>query len=152
MAESEQVVSSYFKRHEIQMTKSFQYTLLGVSAAILLGIGLIIDRIGGYGIRTDDVSASVTLFVPAPVLLGVPFTVRWEGDYNQNVGVTLRLISEHEPLVLGNGDLLIGSQTALLPCTLPPSPFRLELIETTSRAILGVSSLETLPPGPDCVR
>ena len=134
------------------MNKTFQYISLGVSTAFLIGIGLVIDRIGGYGIRTDDVSSSVVLSVSQPVLPGVPLTVRWQGNQERDIDVTLRLISGEEVLVLGTGGLLVEAMPVVFPCALPPAPFRLELIDTTNRAILGVMPVSILPPGPDCVR
>jgi hypothetical protein len=132
------------------MKKIFQYVSLSLAGVALIGIGLILDRVGGYGIRTDDVSSSVVLSVPQPVLPGVPFTVRWDGDI-QHIGVTLRFVSEQESLLLGEASLVDQAMSIVLPCGLPPAPYRLELIDVTNRSILGVSSLEVLPAGPDCV-
>lgn len=134
------------------MNKIFQYVSLSVSAVFLIGIGLILDRIGGYGIRTDDVSSSVILSFSQPVLPGVPFALRWQGDDSQNIGVTLRLMSEEEPIVLGESELFAQSMSVVFPCTLPSAPFRLELVDTINGAILGVSPISILPPGPDCVK
>lgn len=134
------------------MNTKVQYILLGISALFLVGIGFILDRVGRFGIRTDDVSSSMTLSFSEPALLGVPYYVQWQGDEQANIGVILRLVSKEETHVLGTGQLLVGGMFVTIPCSLTDPPFRLELKNTVTDALLGVSEVDTLPPGPDCVQ
>ncbi|MEK7500321.1 MAG: hypothetical protein AAB649_07025 [Patescibacteria group bacterium] len=134
------------------MTTKIQYILLSICALILVGIGFILDRVGGFGIRTDDVSSSATLSVSEPALLGVPQYVHWQGSDTANIGVLLRIVSKQETRVLGEGELLAGGMVVTIPCSFSDPPFRLELKNTVTGALLGVSEIDTFPPGPDCVR
>ncbi|MDA1168972.1 MAG: hypothetical protein O3A36_01380 [bacterium] len=134
------------------MNTKVQYFLLGISAIFLVGIGFILDRVGGFGIRSDDVSSSMTLSFSEPALLGVPYYVRWQGDEQVNIGVILRLVSKEESYVFGLGQLLVGGMFITIPCSLTEPPFRLELKNAITGALLGVSEIDTLPPGPDCVQ
>lgn len=133
------------------MNKSIQYVSLGIGAVFLVGIGFILDRVGGYGVRTDDVSSSMTLSFSEPALLGVPHYVQWQGNEQTNIGVELYVVSKEETRVLGTGQLLFGGMFITIPCSFTNPPFRLELKNTITGAILGVSEIDTLPPGPDCV-
>ncbi len=132
--------------------KKFQYISLGISAVLLIGIGLILDRIGGFGIRTDDIYSPITLTFSEPMLVGVPVTVRWDTALQSNIGVSMRLITKNDTVHLGEGEMLDGSMAVELPCMLPPAPLRLELTDTTTSAMLAVSSVTTISAGPDCIR
>lgn len=133
------------------MNNNIHYISLGVSVLLLLGIGLTLDRVGGLAIRTDDVSSSIDLVFSEPALRGVPLVVRWQADGEKNIGIGVRLISSDETFVLGTGELLAGTVAVTIPCELPPAPFRLELFSTVSGALMGVSEIDVLPAGPDCV-
>lgn len=134
------------------MNTTLTYVSLSIGALLLIGIGLIVDRVGGFAIRTDDVSSSISLSFSQPSLRGVPLTIRWQGQQQGNFAVTMQLISPSGTVVLGSGKLFSGSMHITIPCALPESPARLELIDTSTRAILASSPIDILPPGPDCVR
>jgi len=133
------------------MITRIQYIALAVSALFLMAIGLILEDVGGFGIRSNDVSSPITLSFSEPALLGVPFRVRWQGYEQANIGVVLQMVTEEKTFVLGTGQLLAGAMSVVVPCNLPPAPFRLELIGAVNGGILATSSIDTLPPGPDCV-
>ncbi len=133
------------------MTKALQYVSLALGAVLLVGIGFIVDRVGGFEIRTDDVSSSISLSLSQPVVRGVPVTIRWEGQQKENLAVAMRLVAATETVSLGSGKLFTGSMRVTVPCTLPSDIARLELSDANSHALLASSSVRILPAGPDCL-
>jgi hypothetical protein len=134
------------------MNKTLQYISLGMGAILLVGIGFIVDRVGGFEIRTDDVSSSISLVFSQPLLRGVPLTIRWEGQQEENIPVTMRLVSTGTTVSFGSGKLFAGSMRITVPCTLPSDTGRLELLDASNQALLASSSVDILSAGPDCVQ
>ena len=134
------------------MKKILPYVSLGIAGVAVIGIGLIIDRVGGVGIRTDDISSHVSLSISQPLLRGVPLMIRWQGNQEENLMVMMQLVSEHETLPLESGKLSAGFLRITIPCALSSLSARLELVESSSSAILAFSPVTLFPPGPDCVR
>lgn len=134
------------------MNKLLQFALWAFGAIALVGVGFIVDRVGGFEIRTDDVSSPISLVVSQPIVRGVPLVVRWEGQQRENIAVSMRVVTSGGTIVLGGGKLLTGSMRITIPCTLPSDIARLELTDDTSHALLASSSLQLLPAGPDCIQ
>lgn len=128
------------------------YIFVLFAVLILISIGLLIDRVGGIGIRTDDVASPVSLSFSQPLLPGVPLTIRWQGDMQDNLAVTMQLVAQDQTYAIGNGKLLSGSARVSIPCTVVPGEARLELLDTSTQGILAVSPVEVASPGPDCIR
>lgn len=126
--------------------------LLSVSLFII-GTGLLIDRVGNIGVRTDNSGPTIILQVPSSLVPGVPFTARWSG--NTNIGnrpIELQLVTTSGRTAIGQGTLFAASAVVMTPCAPESKASRIELVDTTNNALLASSSVELLPAGPDCVR
>lgn len=134
------------------MNKNLQYIFLGVSGLLIIGIGFAVDRTPGLGIRTDEVSSAISLSFPAPLLRGVPITLRWQGQDNQNLAVIIRMVAKNGTVSLGSGKLLSGSMRVTIPCVVSSKEVRIELVEAGTGSTVASSAATLLPPGPDCVR
>lgn len=133
------------------MTIKLQYVSIALAGLFIVGIGFIVDRTGGFAIRTDDITSAVTLSLSQPIVRGVPVRIRWEGQQKENIPVLMQLVSPTETVILGSGKLLTGSLRITVPCPLIADTGRMELLDASSQAILASSSVQILPPGPDCI-
>lgn len=126
--------------------------LLSISLFVI-GTGLLIDRVGNIGVRTDNSGPTITLQAPGSLVPGVPFTARWSG--NTNIGdrpIALQLVTQGGRTTIGQGTLFAASVVVTTPCTVDSNASRIELVDTTNNALLASHAVELLPAGPDCVR
>lgn len=135
------------------MTTTIKISLFVLAAIILVGIGFTIDQIGNVGIRTDGTPQVMSFSVSNPTVLGVPFFIRWQGyEVLNNRSVEARLVVPGATVDLGRTSLYTGQLRVTLPCSISSSTGRLELLDVVREGVLVSTSLDLLPPGPDCVQ
>ncbi|HLC49193.1 MAG TPA: hypothetical protein VJI96_02300 [Candidatus Andersenbacteria bacterium] len=134
------------------MKNKIPYVFFGVGAVLLIGVGLLVDRVGDIDTRSDGVSPALSLSFSNPVMRGVPVTVRWTGQRSGNVGVTMHFVSVAGQSVIGSGKLSTAFMRVTIPCTVSGGLARLELRDAITKATLASRPVTSLPPGPDCVR
>ncbi len=135
------------------MNKRVGIGLLAAACVGLIGVGALIDAIGGVTVRTNIASDAVALTVFDPLLPGTQVRPTWTvvaGSVNRDVEIVLVTTSKDYPLV--RTKLLFGNTRATLPCDLIAGNARLELIGQQDREVISSVAVDILPAGPDCVR
>ncbi len=135
------------------MTWRFSWVATVCALFVLIGVGILVDRFGYVEIRTNSADRAITLSIPDPMLLGVPIAMRWQGHAGMDDrAIGLRLVSSEGVILLGDAALVSGVHYVTVPCTLSPSPVRVEMVDNKTGGILASSAVAVLPPGPDCVQ
>ena len=135
------------------MTKQLGIGLLVTGCVALLGIGIIIDVVGGVSIRTNIAPDMAALTVFDPLLPGTFVKPTWtvaKGSVQRTV--ELVLVTQTKKYRLVHTNFSFGNARMRIPCNIVPGKARLELVGKQSRDVISSVSVEILPPGPDCVR
>lgn len=135
------------------MNKQAGITLIIVSCAALVGVGALIDAVGGVTIRTNVGPDKAQLTVYEPLLPGTQVRPTWtvsEGDVNREV--KLLLITEGRDYTLVSSPFRAGGALVVIPCGIVGEKGRLELVGAQDRGVISSVAVEFLPAGPDCVR
>lgn len=121
-------------------------------AVLLLGLGLLVSRVGGIGIRRSG-EELLSLTVASPLMPGIPFQVHWDVASNapdRSVVLKLRLPVGQTDVAAGTYQQ--GKITATLPCDAAAGAAGVVLAEAASNRVLGQQEVTILPVGPDCLR
>lgn len=135
------------------MNKQVGIGLLVAGCVGLLGIGIIIDAVGGVSIRTNIALDTMALTVFDPLLPGASVKPTWTVAKDSiNRTVELVLVTQTKEYMLVHTNFSFGNARILVPCDVVSGKARLELVGQQNRDVISSVSVEILPPGPDCVR
>lgn len=135
------------------MNKQFGIGLLVVGCVGLIGIGALIDAIGGVTIRTNIAPDMTALTVFDPLLPGTYARPTWavaQDSIPKEVDLVLRTMSR--AYVLVRTKFSFGNARIQIPCDVVAGSARLELLGRQDHEVISSVAVEILPPGPDCVR
>lgn len=135
------------------MNKQLGIGLIIAGCVALLGIGIIIDAVGGVSIRTNIAPDTTALTVFDPLLPGASVKPTWTTMKDAvHRAVELILVTQIKEYHLIRTSFSYGNARILVPCDVTPGSARLELVGQQSGDVISSVSVEILPPGPDCVR
>lgn len=135
------------------MNKRFRIGLLVAGCVGLIGIGALIDAIGGVTVRTNIAPDTTALSVFDPLLPGTFIKPTWTViEDSVNKEVELMLVTEAQTYTLARTTFKAGSARIQIPCDIVSGNARLELVGEQDGDVISSVAVEILPPGPDCVR
>ena len=135
------------------MNRQFGIGLLVVGCLGLVGVGALIDAIGGVTVRTNVAPDTTALTVFDPLLPGTFVKPTWTvGKDSSNKEVELMLTTEAKDYSLVHTKFIFGGARIQVPCDVAAGSARLELVGQQDRDVISSVAVEILPPGPDCVR
>lgn len=135
------------------MNKRARTGFLMVACIGLIGVGALIDAIGGIAVRTNIAPDTALLTVFDPLLPGSIVSSAWnvsEGETKKEVALVL--VTPTQDFTLIHTSFVTGNARILIPCEVLPGNARLELVGEEQRNVISSVAVEILPPGPDCVR
>lgn len=135
------------------MNKQLGIGLIIAGCAALLGIGIIIDAVGGVTIRTNIAPDTTALTVFDPLLPGAFVKPTWTTMKDSvHRAVELVLVTQVKEYLLVRTNFSFGNARISVPCDIVSGSARLALVGQQSGDVISSVSVEILPPGPDCVR
>lgn len=135
------------------MNKGLGIGLLLVGCVGLVGVGVLIDLVGGITARTNIAPDTVALTVFDPLLPGASVRPSWnvaKDSFNKDVEVVL--VTQAKDYSLAHTPFTLGSSHVQVPCDIASDKARFELVGQQNRDVLSSVGVKILSPGPDCVR
>lgn len=127
--------------------------LLVTGCVGLIGVGALIDAVGGVTIRTSVAPDTVALAVFDPLSPGTQVNPTWSvAKDSPNKEIELVLITQTKEYLLVHASFISGTARVVIPCELVSGSARLELVGQQNRNVISSVPVKILPPGPDCVR
>jgi len=135
------------------MNRQVGIALTVVSCLALVGIGALVDVVGGVTVRTNVAPDTVSLTVFDPLLPGAVVTPTWTvASTDVKRPVLLVLVTATKEYTLAQTNFFAGRVRAQVPCDIAAGDARLELVGEQEGDRISSVAVEVLSPGPDCVR
>lgn len=147
-------IELFLMRWEVSdMNRQFGIGLLVGGCFGLVGVGTLIDAIGGVTVRTNIAPDNTALAAFNPLLPGATVKPTWTvAKDSVNKEVELILVTEVKDFSLVRTKFIFGGARIQVPCDIASGNARLELVGQQDSDVISSVAVEILPPGPDCVR